>query len=490
GERPWPGARPVGRIRRKPRALRATASVFAERSFSDREDASAGEVKEKARGRHRADLGIFDFTLLVVGAIVGADIYVVSAMGARFLGPAQLVAWVVAGLLAALTALAFVQCCAILPKVGGTYAYTREAFGPLAGFLAGWALYLGEWVALPVFRLAFANYLAYLIGDSPAVSVIVKLLLIGVVTAVNIRGIQTGARLNDALTVAKLVPLGVLVAVGLAFLAAHSAQAAERVTPFAPLGWGGLGSAVLLIFWAYAGYELAVLPAGEVREPQRTLPRGLVLGMAIATIFYLLTAATVVIALPTEAAQASQRPLADALASLLPSLGLPAVIGGAVMSAGALVSIVGVYAVFTLSLARLSYAMARDGLFPAPFAKIHPRFHTPYLGIGFQALCALVGSLLFDLRSLIAISVFFLGLCYLATAASALRLVQREPERRLLVPALRPAPPPPALAAGFFLLRAAASLLWRRGFAHALRLGGNALPRPGCGGRSKLFRRA
>src|SRR5436190_8597 len=92
-----------------------------------------------------------------------------------------------------------------------------------------------------------------------------------------------------------------------------------------------------------------------------------------------------------------------------------------------------------LSLARLSYAMARDALFPAPFAKIHPRFHTPYLGIAFQAVCALVGSLLFDLRGLIAISVFFLGLCYVATAASALRLVQRHPDRRLLVPALRPA---------------------------------------------------
>jgi len=307
---------------------------------------------------------------------------------------------------------------------------------------------------------------------------------------VNVRGIQTGARLNDALTVAKLVPLGLLVAVGLAVLATHSAQAAERVTPFAPLGWGGLGSAVLLIFWAYAGYELAVLPAGEVSEPQRTLPLGLVLGMAIATIFYLLTAASVVIALPTEAAQASQRPLADALASLLPSLGLPAAIGGVVMSAGALVSIAGVYDVFTLSLARLSYAMAKDGLFPAPFAKIHPRFHTPYLGIGFQGLCALAASLLFDLRSLIAISVFFLGLCYVATAVSALRLVQRKPDRRLNIPALRPMLVLAALAGAYLSLQAPPPLLAVGAFAMLVGLAAYLLRRTGWREGSKLLTRA
>ena len=417
-------------------------------------------MSEKAAGRLRADLGAVDFTLLVVGAVIGADVYVVSAMGAKFLGPAQLVAWVVAGVLAGLTALAFVQCSAILPKVGGTYAYTREAFGPLAGFLAGWSLYLGEWVALPVFPLAFANYFLYFTpGASAALAVVIKVVLIGAVTAVNIRGIQMGARLNDALTVAKLIPLALLILAGVAVLGRHSATAAERVTPFAPLGWSGLGSAVLLIFWAYAGYELAVLPASEVREPRRTLPLGLILGMAIATTFYLLTAGTVVLALPSDVAAASARPLADALAALLPSIGLPAIVGGAVMSAGALVSIAGVYDVFTLSLARLSYAMAADGLFPTPFAKIHRRYRTPYVGLIFQALCALVGSLFFELQSLIAISVFFLGLCYVATAFSALRLMQRRPARRLVIPALRPALVLAAISGAYLSLQAPLPLL-------------------------------
>src|SRR5437667_9108436 len=109
----------------------------------------------------RRELRAFDFTLLVVGAIIGADIYVVAGLGAQSLGPAQLIAWVFAGVLAAFIGLAFIQCATICPFVGGSYAYVHEAFGPLPGFIAGWSLYLGECVALPVFPIAFVTYLGY-----------------------------------------------------------------------------------------------------------------------------------------------------------------------------------------------------------------------------------------------------------------------------------------------------------------------------------------
>src|SRR5690348_6965999 len=103
-------------------------------------DTAAPTGKDSEKGLHPA-LGAFDFTLLVVGAVIGADVYIVAAMGAAFLGPAQLVAWLAGGVLAALIALAFVQCAAIAPEVGGSYAYTRDAWGPTVGFVAGWALY-------------------------------------------------------------------------------------------------------------------------------------------------------------------------------------------------------------------------------------------------------------------------------------------------------------------------------------------------------------
>jgi amino acid transporter len=359
-------------------------------------------------------------------------------MGARFLGPAQLVAWLVGGILAAVIALAFVQCAALYPQVGGTYAYARAAFGPLAGFLAGWALYAGEWVALPVFPLAFVNYLSYFLpGLSGPAALLVKALLVGAVTAVNVYGVRASGRANDVLTLAKLVPLALLILAGLALLVGRTDLATRHLTPFTPLGWGGFGSAVLLIFWAYAGFELAVLPAREVRQPGRTLPRGLILGMLIATIFYLLTSLAVVVALPWQTAAASPRPLADALVAILASFGLPIAAGAVLMSLGGLVSILGVYDVFNLCVARLSYAMATDGLFPAPFARLHGERGTPYVGLLFQAATALAISAILDLTNLISIAVFFLGLCYVATALAALRLLGRAPAHRLHVPALR-----------------------------------------------------
>jgi basic amino acid/polyamine antiporter, APA family len=384
------------------------------------------------------DLTLLDFTLLVIGAVVGADVYVVAAIGAGLLGPAQLVAWIIAGLLAAIIGIAFVQCATVQPRVGGSYAYVRSAFGPLVGFLAGWALYVGEWIALPVFPVAFSNYLTYFVPDlSPTGSLIVKAALIAAVLISNIAGARASARLNDVLTVAKLLPLVVLIVAGVALIALRPDVSLAHLRPFAPLGWSGLGPAVLVIFWAYAGFELAVLPAGEVRDARHTLPRGLIIGMSIATVFYVLTAFAVVVAIPSTTAANSPRSLADALDSIAGAFGLQQGFGGVLMSLGALISIAGVFEVFMLGVARLSYALARDGLFPRPFAQLSPRFGTPYVGLVFQAVAAAVLANVFDLTHLIDSAMLFLGVCYALTALAALRLVQQNPHALLHVPGLQ-----------------------------------------------------
>ncbi|CCF83093.1 APC family permease [Nitrolancea hollandica] len=386
---------------------------------------------------HRV-LGMIDFTLLVIGSVIGADVYIIAALAAALLGPAQLVAWLIAGLLAALIIIAFIQCATIWPEVGGSYAYTHAAFGPLVGFLAGWALYVGEWIALSVFPQAFVDYIDYFVPNlTLSDRLLIEVMLIGAVTLVNLPGVRFGGHVNDVLTLVKLVPLMLLIVVGLAYAILRPAAATGHLTPFAPLGWHGIGPAVLLIFWAYAGFELAVLPAAEVRRPRRTLPRGLFLGMAIATLFYLLTSLSTVVALPWYVIATSPRPLTDAFGAMLTALGLPMRLGEIVMSLGGLVSIAGTYEVATLAVARLSYAMAADGLFPSAFCRLHPRFGTPYIGLIFQAISALLVVQFVGITDLINGSVFFLGLCYALTALAALRLLQRFPGRALHIPALR-----------------------------------------------------
>jgi amino acid transporter len=391
----------------------------------------------KQSGSFRESLGLADFSFLVVGAIIGDGVYVLASMGAASLGPAQIVAWFLAGVLACFIAIAFVQCAIIDTDVGGSYAYARRAFGPFIGFLAGWTLYIGEWLALSAFPKAFFNYFQSLTGAPDESAIPVKVLLIAGVTTVNFVGVRQGARTNDALTAAKLLPLALLAVLGLLFILVHPQQAQSHLQPFAPLGWGGLGSAVLPIFWAYAGFELAVLPAAEVRDAHRTVPRGLIIGVSVATSFYLLLSLTYVVALPWQDLAASTFPLATVMQALLEGFGGPAGAGFRLMSLGALISITGVFLVFTLGLARLSYALAADGFLPAPFARLHPRFDTPYVGLVFQAVCALVFGILLDLRSILSTAVLFLSICYLLTALSALRFVSLEPRSALHLPALR-----------------------------------------------------
>jgi amino acid transporter len=415
---------------------------------------------EPAGQRLQRDISPFDFTLLVVGGMVGDGIYVVAGLGANRLGPAQLLSWVFAGLLAAFIGVAFVQCSLIQPRVGGAYAYARVAFGATAGFMAGWALYLGEMASMPVFPIAFTRYLGHFVDlSAPAATFTVRAVLIGFIVMVNILGVRRGSRLNDVLTIAKLVPLAVLILALGAFMVAHPASAGENLHPFAPQGWSRFGEATLLIFWAYAGFELSVLPASEVRDARATLPRGLVIGILTVTVVYLLTALAVVVAIPSAVAGASERPLSDALGSLLSGLGLPRDWGTGFMSVGALVAIVGVYDVYMLGVARLSYALADGGSFPPLFARLHARYRTPWVGLVFQGAVALVGASLFDMSEVLGVTVVFLGVAYCMTALSALKLASQFPDRRLHLPGLRLFLLLAAVAGGYLAAQASLGLV-------------------------------
>ena len=390
----------------------------------------------------RSELTLFDVTNLVVGAIIGADIYVASSFGAGYLGPSSLIVWIVAGIMTIVIALCFSQCATILPKVGGPYAYAKQAWGPFAGFIVGWSLWLAEWVSLAVFPVAFTRYLMFFYPDLGWMpQTIVKVLFVTFLAISNIVGVKAAGKINDVLTIVKLTPLVFFVGAGLVYMILHPIYTVSNFSPFFPYGMGNFGEALVLIFWAYAGFEISTIPADEIRDPSKTIPKAIVLGISIVTVFYLTTNFVLFGVRPWNQLASDVAPLASATTVMLSANTTLMLIGGAIVGIGALFSVAGSDESGMIGTSRLAYALAVDGLFPRIFAKIHPRFNTPYLAVLAQAVTALVASIVGNLSMLIASSVFFMAVAYLATSASIFSLKKSmKPESRLkggpLVPSL------------------------------------------------------
>jgi amino acid transporter len=371
----------------------------------------------------RRDLTLFDLTNIVVGSIVGADIYVASALTAGLIGPFAIVVWVLAAVCATILALVFAYCGYHLPRVGGPFAYVSGAFDDFYGFLAGWSLWIAEILALPVFAIAFTQYLEYFLPLSAPEEVLVKGIFLGTLTLVNIAGVKAAGRTNDVLTLVKLLPLLILVAVGLASFALDPGTFIGNYTPLAPLGFSGLGTSLVLIFWAYVGFEMGTYPAGEVKDPRRTIPRAIISGMLIVTLFYLCTNFVVFGTVSSQELARSPTPLVLVGGALLGAA------GAAFMTAGALVSVSGSDESGILGTARLSYAMAIDGLFPKVFAEVHPRFGTPYAALAIEGLIAFGLSLFAGIRGLISFSVFCMAFSFLLTCLALTVLSRRSAVR-------------------------------------------------------------
>jgi len=391
----------------------------------------------------QSELTLFDVTNLVVGAIIGADIYVASSFGAAYLGPSSILAWIVAGAIAVVVALCFAQCAALLPRVGGPYAYAKEAWGPFAGFVVGWSLWLAEWVSLAVFPVAFTRYLMFFYPNLEwTYQIIIKGLFVAFLTVTNIVGAKAAGKTNDVLTLVKLAPLIFFSGIGLLYIILHPTVALSNLTPFSPYGFSNFGAALVLIFWAYAGFEISTIPADEIKDPSRTIPRAIVLGISIVIIFYLTTNIVLFGVRPHEQLAKDTAPLASATTTVLGTTSILALIGGAIVSVGALVSVAGSDESGMIGTSRLGYAMAVDGLYPSIFAKVHPRFKTPFLAITIQAITALVAAIVGNLSMLIATSVFLMAIAYIATSASvfSLRKKNLKPQFRLrgglLIPSL------------------------------------------------------
>ena len=312
----------------------------------------------------------WEIVALSINGVVGSGVYLVLPVStAALLGPSSVWAIPAGGLAVLLIVLCFAEAASRFDRPGGAYLYTRAAFGDFVGFEVGWMTWLARVAAIAALAVFFSRVLAYFWpaaerGAGLALTVVLPLALF---TLINVAGVKAGARTTVVLTIGKLLPLLLLVAVGLLALPWG------RVFPVPLPDAKQFGPAALLVLYAYSGFETVSGPAGEYKDPQRNLPFALITQLLVVTVVYSLVQ-LVAIAFVPDLGHA-ETPLSDAGRALLG----PA--GGALLTLGAAISVLGTNNGMLLSGPRFLYAMAEGGALPPVFGRIHPRYRTPYVAI-------------------------------------------------------------------------------------------------------------
>lgn len=337
-------------------------------------------------------VGLVGLTAIALNGVVGSGIFALPANVYALLGAASPLAHVVAAVLAALVVACFAEAGSRSEETGGPYLYARAAFGEFAGFLVGWMFMLSRMAATAAVANAFVDYLGYVdpaLGHGAARSAAITV-VIGGVAALNVFGVRGASAAVNLLTVAKLVPLLVLVGVGLVFV--DPGRIALRTVP----ELGSLRQAALLLVFAYGGFENANVPSEEAVNPRRHLPVALLVTIAVVAVLYVLIQIVAQSTVPDLAT--NRTPLASAARVVL---GAP---GGWILTGAALFSTLGSISALALVGPRIFYALARHHQLPAVLARIHPRFRSPHWAVIAFALLAWVAALIGRFAELAALS--------------------------------------------------------------------------------------
>jgi basic amino acid/polyamine antiporter, APA family len=330
-------------------------------------------------------LGTFSTTMVVIGGIIGAGIFLNPAIVAQRVHSAAfiLTAWIIGGGVALIGALAFAELGARRPQAGGGYIYLTEAFGPLAAFLYGWTfLFIINSGGIAAVAVTFARYTVDLLGISTAYIKPLAAALLVALAGVNYFGIRSGSITQNIFTILKLAALTVLIFVGI-FLARGGASATTPTETIHGLGVvRALGIALIPVLFAYGGWQYSNNIASEIVDPERTLPRSLGIGIAVVIAVYVLANVAYIRALGPAGLAASLAPAADTMRVVMGPL------GGALMAIGIIVSTIGFVNSGILSAPRMLQAMSADGLFFRFASRLHPKYRSPAGGILIQAVWA------------------------------------------------------------------------------------------------------
>ncbi|CAN5208673.1 amino acid permease [soil metagenome] len=314
----------------------------------------------------RKKIGVWTCAALVVGNMIGSGIFLLPSALAAF-GAISIVGWIVTAAGAMLVALVFARLSRMVPRAGGPYAYARHGFGEFAGFLIAWGYWISILCGNAAIAVALVSYLSVFVpplAENGALAGATAVAAIWMLSLVNSRGVFAAGRVQVVTTVLKLIPLVVLGTLGFAWFEP------DNLVPFNVSGgsnYSAITATAALTLWAFLGLESATVPADDVRNPQRTIPRATVLGTAVAAIVYIAATAAVMGIVAPASLAGSEAPFADAASRIWGGW------AGYAVAAGAVVSCFGALNGWILNAGQIPLAAARDGLFPRPFARVTPR---------------------------------------------------------------------------------------------------------------------
>ena len=398
----------------------------------------------------KRQLGAFDLTMLGVGAVIGTGIFVLTAVAANKAGPGMMYSFIIAGVVCALTALIYSEIAAMVPVSGSAYTYSYAVLGEIVAWMVGWALILEYAVAAGAVAVGWSGYangfiahhgfglpIALTAGPFDTVTLadgstakgsfnLIAFLLALLVTWLLVVGTSKSAKVTAVLVMIKIVALATFIV--LAFPAVDTAN----FSPMLPQGWGtplsgvGVLGAAASIFFAYVGFDAVSTAAEETKNPNRNIPIGLIGSLGICTVFYLLVAYAAVGAVgaqPGGALSQSKEPLAF----VLREINWPRV--GDMVAGAAILALPSVVLMMMFGQTRILFTMARDGLMPAAFSKVHPKYHTPHVVTWITGIFVALFAALFPVSILADISNAGTLFAFLMVAIGVMILRRTEPDR-------------------------------------------------------------
>lgn len=368
-------------------------------------------------------LGLFDATTLVMNGIIGAGIFINPYVVAKQVHTPALIlgAWLLGGIIAIAGAFIYAELAQLLPEIGGQYAYLREAYGPLFAFLYGWVLLLViQTGGMAAVTITFTKYFLE-VSHAAAPVWLVAIVSIVTLTIVNCLGVRSGGSLQSALMVIKVVAIAAFVVLGLAYTKASNLTFHPVLDR--PLDGGlvsAFGGAMAPVLFAYAGWQTASFVAGELKRPERDLPRGLLLGVSGVVVIYMAVNLVCLRALGPAGLAASETPASAVMRAALGDT------GGRLIAVAIAISALGFLSQGILTAPRVYFAMAQDGVFFRGMAWVHPTTRVPILAIVLQSVWTIVillsGSYEQILNYVVAMDWTFFGL----SAASLFVLRKKE----------------------------------------------------------------